>query len=220
MVSGAAIRRNNMSNGMENDIAIVDLKLEVVAIPVADVDRSKRFYTGLGWRLDADFPVATEFRVVQFTPPGSRASIHFGTGITDAVPGSAAGLYLVVSDIQAARDALRRGGADVSEIFYRNGPGQPAIPGRDPEGRSYRTYASFKDPDGNTWILQEITQRLEGRQGAEVAFTSAGDVEAALRRAAAAHGEHEKITGTHDENWPEWYAQYMAAEQSGRPLPR
>ncbi|MGO4404570.1 VOC family protein [Bosea sp. RAF48] len=198
----------------------VDLKLEVVAIPVADVDRAKRFYSGLGWRLDADFPVGASFRVVQFTPPGSPASIHFGTGITSAAPGSASGLYLVVSDIEAARTELVKGGAEVSEVFHRTGPGQPALSGRDPQGRSYLSYATFTDPDGNGWLLQEITQRFPGRvDSGNTAFASSDDLAAALKRAAAAHGEHEKRTGEHDENWPEWYADFMVAEQSGAPLP-
>ena len=197
-----------------------DLKLEVVAIPVADVDRAKSFYGGLGWRLDADFPVSDSFRVVQFTPPGSPASIHFGTGITPATPGSASGLYLVVSDIEAARTQLIRGGGRVSEVFHRAGPGQPAINGRDPEGRSYLSYATFSDPDGNSWLLQEITRRFPGRvDGDQTVYASASDLAAALRRAADAHGEHEKRTGEHDENWPDWYAAYMAAEQSGAARP-
>lgn len=197
-----------------------DLKLEVVAVPVADVDRAKRFYSGLGWRLDADFPVSDGFRVVQFTPPGSPASIHFSTGITSATPGSASGLYLVVSDIEAARAQLVSGGAKVSEVFHRTGPGQPAIDGRDPEGRSYRSYAAFSDPDGNSWLLQEITERFPGRvDGGQTTYASTSDLAAALRRAAAAHGEHEKQTGQHDGNWPEWYAAYIAAEQSGESLP-
>lgn len=199
---------------------VVDLKLEVVAIPVADVDRAKRFYGDLGWRLDADFPVGDSFRVVQFTPPGSPASIHFGTGITSAAPGSASGLYLVVSDVEAARAELISHGASVSEVFHRTGPGQPAISGRDPEGRSYLSYASFSDPDGNNWLLQEITQRFPGRVDADTtAFASAGDLASALRRAAAAHGVHEKRTGQHDEDWPDWYAGYMVAELSGEQLP-
>eukprot|EP01132_Coremiostelium_polycephalum_P009478 gene9478-11626_t len=198
----------------------VDLKLEVVAIPVADVDRAKRFYGSLGWRLDADFPVGDSFRVVQFTPPGSPASIHFGTGITSATAGSARGLYLVVSDIDAARTDLVKRGAKVSEVFHRNGPGQPAISGRDPEGRSYRSYATFSDPDGNSWLLQEIIQRFPGRMdGDHTTYASAGDLASALRRAADAHGEHEKRTGEHDENWPDWYAAYMVAERNGAALP-
>ncbi|WP_448956637.1 VOC family protein [Labrys neptuniae] len=199
-----------------------DLKLEVVAIPVSDVDRAKRFYSGLRWRLDADFIVGDSFRVVQFTPPGSPASIHFGTGITAAAPGSASGLYLVVSDIEAARAELAANGADVSEVFHRAGPGQPPIAGRDPEGRSYVSYANFSDPDGNGWLLQEVTTRLPGRVDAEATtFASVQGLAAALRRAAAAHGEHEKrVGGQHDENWPDWYAAYMVAEQAGEPLPQ
>jgi catechol 2,3-dioxygenase-like lactoylglutathione lyase family enzyme len=200
----------------------VDLKLEVVVIPVADVDRSKRFYEGLGWRLDADFPVGDTFRVVQFTPPGSPGSIHFGKGLTAAAPGSAQGLYLIVADIVAARADLVARGADVSEVFHRAGPGQPPVNGRDPEGRSYVSFATFNDPDGNGWLLQEITTRFPGRIDSKAtSFASGADLAAALRRAATAHGEHEKRAGgQHDENWPDWYAQYMVAEQSGRELPQ
>lgn len=199
----------------------VDLKLEVVVIPVSDVDRAKRFYDGLGWRLDADFAVGDTFRVVQFTPPGSPSSIHFGTGLTSAAPGSARGLYLVVSDIEAARAELIGRGADVSEIIHRAGPGQPPISGRDPERRSYRSSASFADPDGNGWLLQEVTERLPGRVDTDITtFTSSSELAGALRRAAAAHGEHEKRTGgKHDENWPDWYADHIVQEQAGKPLP-
>lgn len=199
----------------------VDMKFEAAVIPVSDVDRAKRFYGGLGWRLDADFPVGDTFRVVQFTPPGSPASIHFGTGLTSAAPGSAQGLYLIVSDIEAARAELVARGANPSEVFHRAGPGQPPLSGRDPEGRSYSSFASFKDPDGNGWLLQEITARLPGRVDAgDTTFTSSTELAAALRRAAAAHGEHEKRTGgQRDENWPDWYAEYMVAEQAGKPLP-
>lgn len=199
----------------------IDLKLEAVVIPVSDVDRAKRFYGGLGWRLDADFAVGDTFRVVQFTPTGSSSSIHFGTGVTSAAPGSAQGLYLIVSDIEAARAQLVARGADASEVFHRAGPGQPAIGGKDPEGRSYSSFASFKDPDGNGWLLQEITARLPGRvEAGDTTFTSLSELAAALRRAAAAHGEHEKRTGgQRDENWPDWYAEYMVAEQAGKPLP-
>ncbi|MET1046908.1 MAG: VOC family protein [Hyphomicrobium sp.] len=194
----------------------IDMKLEVVVIPVSDVDRAKRFYGSLGWRLDADFAVGDDFRVVQLTPPGSPASIHFGKGLTSAPAGSAQGLYLVVSDIAAARDALVARGVDVSEIFHRDGPGKPAISGPDPEGRSYSTFATFSDPDGNGWQFQEITQRLPGRVEPELTeFASVADLASALRRAAAAHGEHEKVTGEHDENWPEWYADYMVREKIG-----
>ncbi|KQW65107.1 MULTISPECIES: VOC family protein [Ensifer] len=202
-------------------VQTVDLKLEVVVIPVSDVDRAKRFYDGLGWRLDADFAVGDTFRVVQFTPPGSPSSIHFGTGLTSAAPGSARGLYLVVSDIEAARAELIGRGADVSEIIHRAGPGQPPISGRDPERRSYRSSASFADPDGNGWLLQEVTERLPGRVDTDITtFTSSSELAGALRRAAAAHGEHEKRTGgKHDENWPDWYADYIVQEQAGKPLP-
>jgi catechol 2,3-dioxygenase-like lactoylglutathione lyase family enzyme len=197
-----------------------DMKLEVTIIPVSDVDRAKRFYGGLGWRLDADFPVGDNFRVVQFTPPGSPASVHFGVGITSAAPGSASGNYLIVSDIEAARAELVSRGADVSEVFHRAGPGQPAIGGRDPQGRSYVSFATFKDPDGNGWLLQEITERFPGRVDGDTSFASVAELAAALRRAAAAHGEHEKRAGgKHDENWPDWYAEYMVAEQAGKELP-
>ena len=197
------------------------MKLEVVVIPVSDVERAKRFYVGLGWRLDADFVVGDTFQAVQVTPPGSPSSIHFGTGLTSAAPGSASGLYLVVTDIEAARAELAGHGVAVSETFHRAGPGQPPITGRDPEGRSYSSFATFSDPDGNSWLLQEVTQRLPGRVEADATtFTSSTDLAAALRRASTAHGEHEKRTGgQRDENWPDWYAEYMVAEQAGKPLP-
>jgi len=198
----------------------VDMKLEVVVIPVAEVDRAKRFYGGLGWRLDADFVVGDEFRVVQFTPPGSPCSIHFGKGITSAVPGSARGLYLVVSDIEAARAELVGRGVDVSEVFHRAGPGKPPASGPDPARRSYSSFATFSDPDGNGWLLQEVTVRLPGRVDAgDTTFTSATELASALRRAEAAHGEHEKRTGQRDANWPDWYAAYMVAEHAGKELP-
>ena len=198
----------------------VDFKLEAVVIPVSDVDRSKSFYSNLGWRLDADFAVGDSFRVVQFTPPGSPASVHFGKGLTSATPGAAQNIYLIVSDIEAARAELVARGANVGDVFHRAGPGQPPLSGRDPSGRSYVSFASFSDPDGNTWLLQEITARLPGRLDTdETRFSSPADLAGALRRAAAAHGEHEKLTGKHDENWPDWYAEFMMAEQSGRDLP-
>ena len=201
----------------------VDLKLEVLAIPVTDVDRAKAFYGNrLGWRLDADFIVGDHFRGVQFTPPGSSASIHLGKGVTSAAPGSAQGLFLIVSDIQAARAELVARGVDVSEIFHVAGPGHPPIPGRDPQGRSYFSYAAFSDPDGNKWLLQEVTTRFPGRvETNETAFASVADLAAAFRRAEAAHGEHEKRNGgQRDENWPDWYARYMVAEQAGKELPQ
>jgi catechol 2,3-dioxygenase-like lactoylglutathione lyase family enzyme len=200
----------------------VAMKLEVVVLPVSNVERSKDFYGRLGWRLDADFAVGDAFRVVQFTPPGSPCSIHFGTGLTSAVPGSAQGLYLVVSDIEAARAELARLGADVSDVFHRAGPGKPPMKGRDPEGRSYVSFVSFKDPDGNGWLVQEITARFPGRVDADVTtFASSGELAAALRRSAAAHGEHERRTpGEKHDDWPEWYADYIVREQTGKPLPR
>jgi catechol 2,3-dioxygenase-like lactoylglutathione lyase family enzyme len=206
-----------------------DLKLEVVVIPVSDVERSKQFYEGLGWRLDADFPFDNGFRVVQFTPPGSGCSIQFGTSITSAAPGSAQGLYLIVSDIEAAREALVARGAEVSKVFHPGTPGAQFEPdgtsgrvsGPATDHASYSSFATFIDPDGNGWLLQEITERLPGRvDAAETAFASTGDLASALRRAAAAHGEHEKRTGgEYDVNWPDWYAAYMVAEQAGAELP-
>ena len=200
----------------------IDLKLEVVAIPVSDIDRAKQFYSRLGWRLDADFVGGDNFRGVQFTPPGSPASIHFGKGVTSAAPGSAQWLFLVVSDIEAARAELVGRGVDVGEIFHVAGPGHPPIPGPDPERRSYFSYVSFRDPDGNTWLLQEVTARFPGRVDAnQTTFSSVADLASALRRAAAAHGEHEKRTGgRYDENWPDWYAEYLVAEQVGKELPQ
>ena len=205
----------------------VDLKFEAVVIPVSDVDRAKAFYAQLGWRLDADFAFDNGFRVVQFTPPGSGCSVQFGTNITSAAPGSAKGLYLVVSDIEAARIELAAGGAEVGEVFHPGTPGaqfQPdgtsgRVSGRAPEQASYSSFAAFSDPDGNGWLLQEVTTRLPGRiDTAETSFASVNDVAQALRRAAAAHGEHER-TGQLDENWPDWYAAYMVAEQAGEELP-
>jgi catechol 2,3-dioxygenase-like lactoylglutathione lyase family enzyme len=200
----------------------VDMKFEVAAIPVSDVDRAKSFYGDLGWRLDADFPVGNDFRVVQFTPPGSPASIHFGKGVTSAAPGSASGLYLIVSDIEAARAELVNRGVDVSEVFHRAGPGQPPVSGPDPHRRSYFSFATFRDPDGNGWLLQEVNARLPGRVDAnETTFSSAADLASALRRAGAAHGEHEKrVGGRHDQTWPDWYAEYMVAERAGKALPQ
>jgi catechol 2,3-dioxygenase-like lactoylglutathione lyase family enzyme len=198
----------------------VEMKLEVVVIPVADVERAKRFYTGLGWRLDGDYVFGNEFRGVQLTPPGSACSIHIGKGVTDAAPGSARNLYLVVSDIAAARAALLARGVEVSDIFHRAGPGRPAERGPDPGGHSYASFATFADPDGNTWLLQEITARLPGRiDGDDTTYTSPADLAAALRRASAAHGEHEKRIGQADADWPSWYAEFMVREQAGKPLP-
>ncbi len=199
----------------------VDLKLEVVAIPVADIDRAKRFYgETLGWRLDGDFVVGDDFRGLQYTPPGSPSSIHFGKGVTPAAPGSAKGLFLVVTDIVAARAELVDRGVEVSEIAHRPGPGKAPISGLHPERRSYSSFATFNDPDSNTWVLQEITARLPGRvEEGETKYASLTDLASAMRRAEIAHGEHEKKLGQRDLDWPSWYASYMIAEQSGKPLP-
>jgi catechol 2,3-dioxygenase-like lactoylglutathione lyase family enzyme len=200
----------------------VDLKLEVVAIPVGDVDRAKRFYgDSLGWRLDGEFIVGDEFRALQYTPPGSPCSIHFGKGVTPAPPGSAQGLFLIVSDIEVARAELVDRGIAASEVFHITGPGKPPISGRDPQGHSYASYVSFKDPDGNAWLLQEVTQRLPGRvESNETSYASLNDLASAMRRAETAHGEHEKkLGGQRDADWPSWYAAYMIAEQAGKPLP-
>ena len=206
----------------------VDMKVEVVVIPVSDADRAKEFYGSLGWRLDADFLFDNGFRVVQFTPPGSGCSVQFGKNITSAAPGSAQGLYLVVSDIQAARDGLVARGVEVSEVFHAGTPGAQFQPdgtsGRvsalAPDHTSYGSFATFSDPDGNGWLLQEVTTRLPGRiDASERAFASTADLASALRRAEAAHGEHEKRTGEADANWPDWYAAYMVAERAGTGLP-
>jgi catechol 2,3-dioxygenase-like lactoylglutathione lyase family enzyme len=197
----------------------VDMKLEVVVIPVSDVDRAKRFYSDLGWRLDADFVGGDKFRVVQFTPPGSGCSIHFGTGITSAAPGSAKGLYLIVSDIEAARAELVDRGVDVNEVFHR-AVGEGPLSGPDPARRSYASFATFSDPDGNGWLLQEVTMRVPGRVDAdETTFTSSTELASALRRAEAAHGEHEKRTGQRDADWPTWYAEHVVREHAGKSLP-
>jgi catechol 2,3-dioxygenase-like lactoylglutathione lyase family enzyme len=206
----------------------VDLKLEVVVIPVADPDRSKAFYAGLGWRLDADFSFDNGFRVVQFTPPGSQCSVQFGTKITGASPGSAHGLYLIVSDIEAGRKDLVNLGAKVSEVFHAGAPGAQLNPegtndrvgGPDPDHKSYSSFATFEDPDGNSWLLQEVTNRLPGRlDPAITSYNSAVDLAGAMRRASVAHGEHEKRIGKADPDWPDWYAEFMVAEQSGEEPP-
>jgi catechol 2,3-dioxygenase-like lactoylglutathione lyase family enzyme len=195
------------------------LRLEVITLPVADADRAKRFYGGLGWRLDADIVAGTAVRIVQFTPPGSPCSIQFGRGLTVAVPGSAQRLYLVVADVAAARADLIARGADVGEVFHLGGPaGRQSGP--DPARTSYASFASFNDPDGNSWLLQEVTVRLPGRVDTDhTTFGSAGQLAAALRRAEAAHAQHEKRTGQRDENWPDWYADYIVREQAGLALP-
>jgi catechol 2,3-dioxygenase-like lactoylglutathione lyase family enzyme len=219
-MSSTEVRRSDATGAAS--AAKVDLKLEVVIIPVSDVDRSKRFYEGLGWRLDADFPLGNDGRIVQFTPPGSGCSVGFGKGVTAAAPGSARGLELVASDIVAARAELVGRGVDVSEVFHGS-PFSPEgrISGPDPARASYRSYAAFEDPDGNLWLLQEVTARLPGRvDSAQTTFASRADLAGAMRRASAAHGEHEKRIGEADANWPDWYAEYMVREQAGEARPQ
>jgi catechol 2,3-dioxygenase-like lactoylglutathione lyase family enzyme len=198
-------------------VASVDMKVEVVIIPVSDVDRAKEFYKRLGWRLDADFAIGDNFRVIQFTPRSSGCSVQFGKSLTSATPGSGKA-YLVVSDIAAARNDLIAAGFEVGEIFHIGPTGR--VSGPDPEHRTYNSRAEFSDPDGNVWLLQEVTTRLPGRVDAgATSFGSASDLESALRRAEAAHGQHEKRIGAADANWPEWYAKYIVAEQAGTELP-
>ncbi len=191
----------------------------------------RRFYQRLGWRLDADFAAGDDWRGIQFTPPGSGCSVIFGKNVTAATPGSAKGLYLIVSDIEAARKELFDRGVKVSEVFHGAsgvyaGKDEPYLFGRirlngpDAEHGSYRSFASFSDPDSNGWLLQEVTMRLPGRiDSATTTFGSANDLASAFRRAEAAHGQHEKRIGHRDENWPDWYAAYMVAEQAGTELP-
>jgi catechol 2,3-dioxygenase-like lactoylglutathione lyase family enzyme len=222
---------SNAVRSLDTAVAPVDMKFEIVVVPVSDVGRAKDFYAKLGWRLDADFDNGKDFRIIQFTPPGSGCSVIFGKNVTAAAPGSAQGLYLIVSDIEAARKALLDRGVEVSEVFHNEGVytgtdepflfGRVRVDGPDPEHRSYRSFASFRDPDGNGWLFQEITTRLAGRIDASAtSFASAGDLAQAMRRASAAHGEHEKRIGAADANWPDWYAKYMVAEQAGTELPK
>jgi len=201
----------------------VDMRLEVVVLPVSDVDRARDFYQALGWRLDADFPVNEGFRVVQMTPPGSACSIIFGTEVTSAAPGSARGLQLVVPDIAAARAELAAHGADVSEVFhdatgvFHHDGTQARVPGPAEDHKTYGSWVSFSDPDGNSWFVQEVTTRLPGRAtSALAAFGSVAGLAAALRRAEAAHGKHEEEIGHADPDWPDWYAQYMVDESAGQ----
>jgi catechol 2,3-dioxygenase-like lactoylglutathione lyase family enzyme len=220
----------NAVRGIDTSVAPVDMKFEIVVIPVSDVDRAKEFYAKLGWRLDADYDNGKDFRIIQFTPPASGCSVIFGKNVTPAAPGSAQGLYLIISDIQAARKELLDRGVQISEVFHNEGVyagtdepflfGRVRVSGLDPEHRSYRSFASFRDPDGNGWLFQEITARLAGRiDPAATTFASANDLASAMRRASAAHGEHEKRIGAADPNWPDWYAAYMVAEQAGTELP-
>jgi predicted enzyme related to lactoylglutathione lyase len=217
----------NVVRGIDTGVARVDLKFEAVVIPVSDVDRAKKFYAGLGWRLDADFKFDNGFRIIQFTPPGSECSVQFGTNMTSAVPGSAQGLYLVVSDIEAARGELVSHGVEVSGVFHAGTPGSQfqsdgigRVDGPAPERATYGSFATFKDPDNNGWLLQEVTMRLPGRiEPDSTSFGSANELASALRRAEAAHGAHERRIGQTDPNWPNWYAEYMVAEQAGTKLP-
>jgi catechol 2,3-dioxygenase-like lactoylglutathione lyase family enzyme len=222
---------SNAVRVIETSVAPVDMKFEIVVIPVSDADRAKEFYAKLGWRLDADFDNGKDFRVIQFTPTGSGCSVIFGKNVTAAAPGSAQGMYLIVSDMAAARKALLGRGVQVSEVFHNAGVytgtdetylfGSVRVNGPDPEHRSYRSFASFKDPDGNGWLFQEITTRLPGRiDSAATTYSSATDLANAMRRAEAAHGEHEKRIGKADSNWPDWYASYMVAEEAGTELPK
>jgi catechol 2,3-dioxygenase-like lactoylglutathione lyase family enzyme len=215
-MSTTAVAANEATAG--STVGQIDLRLEVVTIPVSDFERAKNFYEKLGWRLDADFKNGAE-RAIQFTPPGSGCSIHF---TKDGTPGSAQGLFLIVSDIEAARDDLVRRGADVSDVFHFAAAPAPfggIVGGIAPGHISYGSYARFTDPDGNGWLLQEVTTRLPGRVAGDTTYGSVGELAQALRRAEAAHGEHEKRTGQRDADWPSWYAAYMAAEQSGTELP-
>jgi catechol 2,3-dioxygenase-like lactoylglutathione lyase family enzyme len=205
----------------------VDQKLEVVVIPVSDVDRAKEFYGSLRWRLDADVAPGDNLRLVQLTPPGSGCSIQFGTGLTSAAPGSAQDRYLIVSDIGAARAELVARGVEASEVFHEGALGDRfdqgangRVSGPAPTDASYKSFVSFSDPDGNSWLFQEVTTRLPGRvDPAVTSFGSFSDLADAMRRASAAHGQHEKRIGHADADWPDWYAKYMVAEQAGTELP-
>jgi catechol 2,3-dioxygenase-like lactoylglutathione lyase family enzyme len=217
MTEQAAARKTSGEPVSAPGAAVVDMKLEVVVIAVSDMDRAKAFYQKLGWRLDAD-RASGDARLIQFTPPGSGCSVQFGGHRTSAAPGSAQGLWLIVSDLQAALDKLFAAGTTADEVYHVGANGKSS--GLDPERNSYRSFASFRDPDGNRWLFQEVTARLAGRVDPTVtSFGSASDLASAMRRAEAAHGEHEKRTGRRDENWPAWYAAYIAAEQAGTELP-
>jgi catechol 2,3-dioxygenase-like lactoylglutathione lyase family enzyme len=212
----------NVTQTRAEGVHSYDMKLELVVIPVSDVDRAKQFYASLGWRLDVDIAKDEQFRVVHFTPPGSQCSVLFGTGVTTQEPGSAQGLHLIVTNVDAARATLVERGIDVSEIFhdigglFHHAGTKGRINGPHPTRQSYGSFASFSDPDGNSWIFQEVTTRLAGRISEDdTMFTSSVELAGALRRAAAAHGEHEKQLGQHDENWPDWYADYIVHERKG-----
>lgn len=207
------------NNGSQTDTATIGLKLEVVTIPVTDLDRAKAFYEGLGWRLDADFVLGGR-RAIQFTPPGSGCSIHFAPAATATPAGSSQGLFLVVDNLDAACADLSKRGVDIGAVFHLTPNGRE--PGPAPDRQTYNSYATFSDPDGNGWVIQEITTRLPGRvEAGTTVFASASDLAGALRRAAQAHGEHEKRLGVEfDANWPDWYAEFLVSEQAGTPPPQ
>jgi catechol 2,3-dioxygenase-like lactoylglutathione lyase family enzyme len=227
MVRGGKVSTTGERSNDAHEIANLDMQLEVVVVPVADVDRAKEFYGQLGWRLDAD-RTAGDIRLIQFTPPGSACSVQFGTNLTSAAPGSAEALVLTVSDIEGARDELARRGIEIGEVFhcpsgtvcrFQSGAAD-RVNGAAPDHASYFSFVSFNDPDGNNWLLQEVTTRLPGRvDPLRASFDSASELASALRRAEAAHGEHEKRIGAADANWPDWYAKYMVAEKAGAELP-
>lgn len=207
-MSSAEVRSNEAT--ADATVGQIDMKLEVVVIPVSDVDRAKRFYGSLGWREDADFAVGNDYRVVQFTPPGSPCSIHFGKGLTPSAPGSARNLYLIVSDIVAARAELVGRGVAASEVFHRAGPGTPSLGGPDPQRSSYNSFATFSDPDGNSWLLQEISARLPGRGLSNSDVATLTDL---LREAEEGHGKYEPTAPKH--HWSTWYAAYIVARERG-----
>jgi catechol 2,3-dioxygenase-like lactoylglutathione lyase family enzyme len=206
--------------------ATIDMNLEVVVIPVSDVDRAVDFYRRLGWRFDGDFRSGDHFRGIQFTPKGSGCSIQFGTNVTSAAPGSAQGLHLVVSDIEAARQDLVDRGVEVSGVYHcadgyacRFPGNDPPVPGPHPDRGTYGSFVSFSDPDGNGWVLQEVTVRFPGRVDGDTTFASSAELAQAIERAATAHGRHEARTGGADADWPAWYAEHIVREQSGEQLP-
>jgi catechol 2,3-dioxygenase-like lactoylglutathione lyase family enzyme len=225
----SSVQVNREGEARTAEAAVVDMKLEVVVIPVSDVDRAKEFYSRLGWRLDADVATGEDFRLIQFTPPGSGCSVQFGTNLTSAAPGSLQSNYLIVSDIATVRDELAKSEVEITDVFHCatglacrfGGAAAPGrVMGRGPDDGSYSSFASFSDPDGNNWLLQEVTTRLPGRiDPAATSFASAADLSKALQRAAAAHGEHEARTGQADPDWPDWYAEYMVRERAGQELP-
>ena len=224
-----SVQVNSRREARTAEAAVVDMKLEVVVIPVSDVDRAKEFYARLGWRLDADVATGDDFRLVQFTPPGSGCSVHFGTNLTSAAPGSLQSLHLIVDDVEVARNGLVARGIQASQVFHCESGfacrfGGPEAPGRvtgpATDRQSYGSFVAFSDPDGNSWLFQEVTTRLPGRvDPATMGFASASDLAEALRRAASAHGEHEARTGQADADWPDWYADYLVREHAGQELP-